>query len=66
MNAALIERVLRGDKFPLRDWVLAGAAPGFLVSGVARTLEEGVLLARDSIDSGKSLAILERWREFSS
>jgi anthranilate phosphoribosyltransferase len=65
-NAALIERVLNGERLQLRDWVLAGAAPGFLVAGMASSLEEGVLLGQDSIDSGKALSILARWREYSA
>ncbi len=57
-NAALIRRVLAGDRHPLRDWVLAGAAPGFMVAGQARTLPEGVSMAREAIDSGKALDVL--------
>ena len=57
-NAALIRGVLAGDRHPLRDWVLAGAAPGFMVAGQARTLPEGVSMAREAIDSGKALDVL--------
>jgi len=61
-NADLIGRVLAGEPFPLRDWVLAGAAPGFIVAGAASSLTEGVMLARESIDSGKALGVLKRWK----
>ena len=57
-NAARIRTVLEGEKLPLRDWVLAGAAPGFIVAGKARTLPEGVELARAAIDSGKAREVL--------
>ncbi|MGC8529135.1 MAG: anthranilate phosphoribosyltransferase [Leptospirillia bacterium] len=59
-NAALIHGVLEGERHPLRDWVLAGAAPGFMVAGHARTLPEGVSMAREAIDSGKALAVLTK------
>jgi len=65
-NAKLIEQVLKGEKIPLRNWVLAGAAPGFLVAEMAHSLEEGVSLAKDAIDSGKAFSVLESWRRFSS
>ena len=57
-NAARIRTVLEGERSPLLDWVLAGAAPGFFVAGRAKTLREGVALAREAIDSGKALGVL--------
>lgn len=65
-NAALIVRVLEGERFPLRNWVLAGAAPAFLVSGKVSSLKEGVETARQAIDSGAALAVYRRWKEFFS
>lgn len=66
VNARKIEAVLSGDHTPLRDWVLAGAAPALLVSGHAGSLEEGVFQARLSIDSGAAHRVLSRWRELSA
>jgi anthranilate phosphoribosyltransferase len=62
-NAHLISRVLNGDRFPLRNWVLAGAAPGFLVAGKVTSLREGVEAARKAIDSGSALTVFRRWKE---
>ena len=62
-NALLIRRVLEGESFPLRNWVLAGAAPGFLVAGKVSSLSEGVEAARKAIDTGAALNVLRRWKE---
>ena len=62
-NAARIRTVLEGEKTPLRDWVLAGAAPGFVVAGRAHTMAEGVALAREAIDSGRALGVLSAIRQ---
>ncbi|MCL4484748.1 MAG: anthranilate phosphoribosyltransferase [Nitrospirae bacterium] len=62
-NAALICRILEGERFPLRNWVLAGAAPAFLVAGKVSTLREGVEAAGKAIDSGAAMGVYRRWKE---
>lgn len=55
-SLAMIESVLAGDASSARDIVLLNAGAGIYVSGVAQSLAEGVVLAGQSIDSGKALA----------
>jgi anthranilate phosphoribosyltransferase len=65
-NAQIAMNVLEGNKGPYRDVVLANAAFGLLVSGKARTIQEGVHLASESIDSGNALNKLTQLKEFSN
>lgn len=53
-NAELILSVLRGQKGAYRDVVLANAGACFYVSERCTTLQEGVKLAADAIDSGRA------------
>jgi anthranilate phosphoribosyltransferase len=38
-----------------RDLVIANAAAGFVVAGLARELNGGIALAREQIESGRAL-----------
>jgi len=59
-NAQILLEVLGGlEKGPKRDVVLLNSALGFMVSGKCDSLEEGLLLAKESIDSGNALEKLE-------
>jgi anthranilate phosphoribosyltransferase len=51
-NARVIVQILRGERGPRRDIVLLNAAAAIYVSGLVDDLEEGLELARKSIDSG--------------
>jgi anthranilate phosphoribosyltransferase len=62
-NAALVLRLLEGERGPRRDIVLLNAAAALLVAGRAATLSEGMTLAAESIDEGKALAALERLKQ---
>jgi anthranilate phosphoribosyltransferase len=64
-NAKIIESVFRGDPGPRRDVVLLNTAPALVAAGAVSTWKEGIRLAADSIDSGKTLKKLEELREFS-
>jgi anthranilate phosphoribosyltransferase len=59
-NAALMRGVLAGEKGPLRDIVLLNTAAGLIVADRASNLFEGVVIAADTIDSGKAAGVLER------
>lgn len=59
-NAALVRAVLAGEHGPRRDVVLMNAAAALLVAGEVADLAAGVVLARESIDSGRALQTLER------
>ncbi|MHC4504837.1 MAG: anthranilate phosphoribosyltransferase [Planctomycetota bacterium] len=58
-NARLIEDVLSGAKGPRRDAVVINTSFTSLAAGRAADVEEGVALARESIDSGRARATLE-------
>jgi anthranilate phosphoribosyltransferase len=63
-SAAMIRRVLAGEKIPARDIVLANAAAGFWVSGRTHSLLEGVAQGARAIDSGAAAAQLEALARF--
>ena len=64
-NARVLRRVLAGEPGTERSLALLNAAAAVYVSGRAKTLQEGVESARESIDSGAALTILERYLELS-
>lgn len=59
-NAQIIEKILKGEKGPRRDVVVLNAAAGIMVGGKATTMEEGIQLAKEAIDSGKALNVLQQ------
>jgi anthranilate phosphoribosyltransferase len=59
-NAVIVRDILAGKQGPKRDIVLLNAAFGLVAAGKAATLPEGVVAARDAIDSGRARANLER------
>lgn len=58
-NAAIAKAILRGGEGAMRDVVLANAGAALYVSGSATSLREGVVLAKQSIDSGEALKKLK-------
>lgn len=58
-NANIMLRILNGEKGAYRDTVLLNAGLGLFAHGTAATIEKGISLARESIDSGSALAKLE-------
>ena len=58
-NAAITRAVLQGEKGPKRDAVLMNAGAALYLGGKAESLQEGITLACELIDSGKALATLE-------
>lgn len=58
-NAKIILEVLSGKDGPKRDVVLLNSSAAIVATGKARSLEEGVAIARGSIDSGEALKKLE-------
>jgi anthranilate phosphoribosyltransferase len=59
-NAAALRAVLEGANNPYRDISVANAAAALIVAGRAKTLEEGVELAGQSLASGAARAALDR------
>ena len=64
-NAAVVHSVVNGDHGPARDIVVLNAGAGMVVAGVAGDLEQGISLAKHSIDSGAAAASLERFIQMS-
>jgi anthranilate phosphoribosyltransferase len=60
-NAAIIRKILDGEKSPYRDVVLANAGACIYVAGRADTLSDGVKLAAETIDSGLAANKLQQW-----
>jgi anthranilate phosphoribosyltransferase len=58
-NAALVRAVLEGEHGARRDVVLMNAAAALRAAGEVDDLVEGVVRARDAIDSGRALACLD-------
>lgn len=59
-NAAIIRRIFRGEeKGAYRDIVLANAGACIYVGGLAESLQEGVRIAAETIDSGAAGGKLE-------
>ena len=65
-NAEIIIDILKGKLGAKRDIVLINTAAGLLVADRVESLEEGILIAARSIDSGAALAKLEALRIASS
>jgi anthranilate phosphoribosyltransferase len=59
-NAAALLAVLKGSKGPFRDVALFNAAAAIVVAGRAKTLKDGVAVAKKSVDSGEAEGRLDR------
>lgn len=59
-NAAIVGRVLDGQRGPARDIVVLNAGAALLVAGRARSVREGIAAAEAAIDSGAARATLDR------
>ena len=62
-NAEITLSILNGEKGPRRNAVLLNSAAGLYVAGRVDSLEDGIRLAEEVIDSGKALNQLERFIE---
>lgn len=65
-NAEILLSILKGEKGARRETVLLNAGIGIFANGVAGTIEDGVKLAAESIDSGAALEKLEKLVEKSN
>lgn len=65
-NAQTILNILKGEKGPKRDIVLLNSALALVAAVKARDFNEGMKLARESIDSEKAYKKLEALREYTN
>ena len=64
-SASVIKSILDGDLGPRRDVVLANASAALVAADRAKTFRDGVLIAREAIDSGQSKRVLNHLIELS-
>lgn len=64
-NAAITRRILSGEKGPKRDIVVFNSGCALYARGLASSIQEGIRMAEESIDSGRALERLERLGEVS-
>lgn len=62
-NAAALKALLMGAPGPYRDAVLFNSAGALLVARKSEEWPEGVDLAREAIDSGRAMKLLDQWIE---
>ena len=65
-NAQITLDILNGVKGHKRNAVLLNAGAALYIGGKAKDMKEGVVLAAELIDSGKALATLQNFIEFSN
>jgi anthranilate phosphoribosyltransferase len=65
-NAAIIRKILEGEKSPRRDVILLNAAAALVAGGRADHLREGIPIASESIDSGAAKSRLEMLVQFTN
>lgn len=58
-NAGIIQNLLRGERGARRDIVILNSAAVFYVAGKAKSIADGISIAKKSIDSGAALKVLE-------
>ncbi len=62
-NATILLQVLGGEHGAYRDTVLLNAGIALFAANRAKTIEEGIALAADSIDSGRAMERLNQLRQ---
>lgn len=65
-NAAITKAILNGEKGHKRNAVLMNAGAALYIAGKADSMEKGIALAAEIIDSGKASAALEKIIEISN
>lgn len=65
-NAKITLEILNGAKGPKRNAVLMNAGASLYIGGKASSMEEGIALAAELIDSGKALETLKKFIEISN
>ncbi len=62
-NAAILVSVLEGKRSPYRDMVILNAAAAIYAADRSASINEGAILAAESIDSGRAMTKLNLLRE---
>ena len=64
-NAAVARDVLSGAVSPAHDMIVANAACAIYAADQARSVQEGIQKAREALQTGRALKVLERVKELS-
>jgi anthranilate phosphoribosyltransferase len=65
-NAAIVKKVLEGEKGPKQDVVLLNASAALIAGNMAKDFKDGIEIAMQSIESKKAKEKLERLIEFTN
>jgi anthranilate phosphoribosyltransferase len=65
-NAAMLLRILEGEKGPCRDITVLNAGAALMVTGIASDLNEGIRTAQTAVDNGSAFHKLEQLKEVSN
>lgn len=65
-NAEITKAILNGEKGPKRDAVLINAGAALYLAGKADTMEAGIALAAEMIDSGRAKEQLALFVKYSN
>jgi anthranilate phosphoribosyltransferase len=65
-QASLTLEILSGAQHPFRNMVLLNSGLRLWFVGKAKTIEEGIELAKTTLDSGEAMCKLEDWKQISS
>jgi len=65
-SAVIVRGVLSGDQGPAREVILLNSGAALYVSGSAATIQDGIKLAAESIDTGKARRKLEQLVELTN
>ena len=65
-NAEITLSILNGQKGPKRNAVVLNSAAALYVAGKADSIEDGVRLASEIIDSGRAKKQLEKFIEYTN
>jgi anthranilate phosphoribosyltransferase len=60
-NAAIVQRVVGGERGPIRDIVLLNAAAALVVADLASDMTAGVELAGEVVDDGRAATVLDEF-----
>lgn len=63
-NAEALREVLAGKPSAYRDIVLLNTGAALLIGGKVATLQAGVTMAAEAIDTGKAKELLTKWADF--
>src|SRR5690625_1983168 len=64
-NAAILLDVLKGNASPYLDTVVLNAGLGLFANGAAQSIQDGLVMAKESIKSGAAMEKLQQLIKFS-